>query len=300
MQNPEQISLTYRHTRSLRNVIIAMLYGVAFYQLINLLRPEHGELKPLFEGHYRAYFEDLFMFYFIFEPITIFIFFQLLHLYVNVFKLKTIHSDKRSLFIYLIKLLPLLFGSIFIFAPITNGIRYLCLHYPNWSWDVYFPEYFFTATMYQKYLVPLFFFGYLYLGYDLFLDYVDWTKNRVKEKYINPIIEQNKYLKQIEAIDNQGDTVLKVADILYFEVENKNYLAFVKSGNYRINLTISELEETLDPKQFFRVNRSQIINLGYFKNYSFWENDKYIVRLNDCKIEFVMQRTRMKDLKNRL
>ncbi len=300
MPNPQHISLTYRHTRSFKNIVIAMLYGVAFYQLINLLRPNHGELKPLFEGNYSAYFKDLATFYFLFEPITVFIFFQLLHLYVKLFKLDKIHSDKRSLFVYLIKLLPLIFGSIFVFGPITNGIRYVCLHYPEWTWNEYFPEYFFTATMYQKYLVPLFFFGYLYLGYDLFLDYVDWTKSRVKEKYINPIIEQNKYRKQVEAIDNQGDTILKVADVQYFEVENKSYLAFTKIGSFRINLTISELEEELDPKQFFRVNRSQIINLMYFKNYSFWENDKYIVRLNDCKTEFVMQRTRMKDLKGRL
>jgi two-component system, LytTR family, response regulator len=300
MSNPQHILLTDMHTRTIRNIIIGTLYGVAFYQLINLLSPKHGELKPLFEGQYKVYFKDLVTFYLIFEPISVFIFFQLLHLYVKTFKLEKIHADKRSLFVYLVKLLPLILSSIFIFAPITNGIRYLCLHYPDWSWDVYFPEYFFTATMYQKYLVPLFFFGYLYLGYDLFLDYVDWTKSRVKEKYINPIIEQNKYLKQIEAIDNQGDTVLKVADVMYFEVENKSYLAFTKNDNFRIHQTISELEEALDPKQFFRVNRSQIINLGYFKNYSFWENDKYIVRLNDCKTEFVMQRTRMKDLKGRL
>ena len=36
------------------------------------------------------------------------------------------------------------------------------------------------------------------------------------------------------------------------------------------------------------------------KNYSYWENDKYIVRMTDNKTEFIMQRTRLKGLKERL
>jgi two-component system, LytTR family, response regulator len=85
---------------------------------------------------------------------------------------------------------------------------------------------------------------------------------------------------------------------MWMDVENKNYLVHTAAGVFKTKFTITELEEKLNPNKFFRINRATIINLKYFKNYSFWEYDKYIVRLNDNKTEFVMQRARLKDLKD--
>ncbi|MBX2966344.1 MAG: LytTR family transcriptional regulator [Cyclobacteriaceae bacterium] len=51
-------------------------------------------------------------------------------------------------------------------------------------------------------------------------------------------------------------------------------------------------------KAFFRVNRGVIINLNYLKNYSYWENNKYILRLNNGK-EFTSSRERIKNLKSK-
>lgn len=43
-----------------------------------------------------------------------------------------------------------------------------------------------------------------------------------------------------------------------------------------------------------------LINLHCVRNYSYWENDKYIVRLTDSQTEFVMGRSRLRELRRRL
>ena len=112
--------------------------------------------------------------------------------------------------------------------------------------------------------------------------------------------ETPQYLQFLEVKDYEGNTLLPVDQVWWFEVEGKNYLAVTNGKTYSIGLKISELEEQLDPELFFRVNRAVLVQLRFVKNYSYWENDKYILRMNDDKTEFVMQRTRLKSLKERL
>lgn len=42
-----------------------------------------------------------------------------------------------------------------------------------------------------------------------------------------------------------------------------------------------------------------LVNLEFVQNYSFWENDKYVLRMNDeNKSEFVMSRERLQKIKH--
>lgn len=300
MVSINEIPLTFRLNRNWKQILFTTLLGITFYQIINLLRPEYGELKPLFEGRIKDYLKDFLGYYLFFEWISVIIFIGLNFTYTTFFKMRSLKPGWKALFIYNIKYLPLIIFSIFIFAPITNGIRYLAFHFPHYSWNEYFPEFFFHAEMYRRYFVPLFFLGLGYLNYNIFLDYNDWQKIRFREKLKQKKEVNDKYLKLIEAFDNQGDTILNTQSVWWFEVENKSYFAHTSSKVFTIKKTISELEEELKPSDFFRVNRSIIINLAHFKNYSHWEYDKYVVRLNDNKTEFIMQRSRLKDLKEKL
>lgn len=295
-----EIQLTFRLNRNWKQILFTTLLGITFYQIINLLRPEYGELKPLFEGRIKDYLKDFLIYYLLFEWISVAIFMLLNFAYTTFLKMRTLKTGWKALFYYNLKYLPLIIFSIFVFAPITNGVRYLAFHFPNYSWNEYFPEYFFHAEMYRRYFVPLFFLGLGFLNYNIFMDYNDWQKVRFKQKLKIKNEEYDIYLKQINVTDNQGDTVINVQSILWFDVENKVYKAHTRESVFILKKTISELEEELNPALFFRINRSIIINLSFFKNYSHWEYDKYIVRLNDNKTEFIMQRSRLKDLKEKL
>ena len=43
-----------------------------------------------------------------------------------------------------------------------------------------------------------------------------------------------------------------------------------------------------------------LVNLACVRNYSYWENDKYTVRLDDGRAGFVMARARLVELRARL
>lgn len=112
-----------------------------------------------------------------------------------------------------------------------------------------------------------------------------------------PVLAAKFYLSTLEASDALGQTHLQISTVHYFEVQKKNYVAFTATGKYRVRKTLTELEVELDPRCFYRLNRSVIVNLSCILNYSHWQYDKYIVRLTDEKTEFVMQRNRLEGLR---
>ena len=103
----------------------------------------------------------------------------------------------------------------------------------------------------------------------------------------------------MDAKDNEGEVLLEVNEIFRLQKIDRKYYAISQEGQFVVNKTIQELEKALDPQLFVRVNRSTIINLNYLKNYAFWENEKYIVRLKDGS-EFVMSRNRYNKIKEQL
>ncbi|MBX2929848.1 MAG: LytTR family transcriptional regulator [Saprospiraceae bacterium] len=281
--------------------LLYTILGILLYQLMTLQRPGFGEFRLLLEGNVLAWLRSLLLYYFVFELVSVFIFLRLTRWYFWVAGISEIELSVRGLALYQLRYLPLVLGSIFTFGPVTNAIRYAVVFFPDYEWSAYFPEYFFTARMYVNYLVPFLIFGYVILNVNLFLNYNDWQKARFKNlsEGLNTT-GTARYLQHIEAKDEQGAALLPVENVWWFEVEGKNYKAFTNGKTYDIGMTISELEQALDPEKFFRVNRAIIVQLRFVKNYSFWENDKYILRMTDERTEFVMQRTRLKALKGRL
>jgi tetratricopeptide (TPR) repeat protein len=102
----------------------------------------------------------------------------------------------------------------------------------------------------------------------------------------------------LEVVNGEGIKLLPLDAIWWFQKEGKTYQAFTENGNYRVRQNISEIEQTLPPKQFFRINRAVIINTSQMNNYSFWENHKYIIRMKDSKkTEFIISRNRLREMK---
>lgn len=73
---------------------------------------------------------------------------------------------------------------------------------------------------------------------------------------------------------------LPVNDIALFYTRNKVVYTIDKNGKkYIIDKTMSELENELDKKTFFRVNRQYIVNINYIKGFSTYERVKLEVEL---------------------
>lgn len=273
--------------------------GVGLFWSITLFNDYRSGASSLFQGGIGNYLKETLFFNALFEVVSFLIFMQVAPRYLHLFRITHIKLNLKSVLIYELLFLPCILGSIIIFSPLTNGIRYLFLFYPYYSWETYFPTYFFQQNMFLTYLNVLLPFGYIYLNSNLLLDYNEWKYKNLQHTG-TPDQPMPLYIKAIEAWDDLGETILSLQDIIYIEVESNNYFAYTKGRTYNIRKNLSELEAELNPQQFYRINRSVILNLSFLKTYTFLKNDKYIVRLNDSKTEFVMQRARIKELKKRL
>ena len=83
-----------------------------------------------------------------------------------------------------------------------------------------------------------------------------------------------------ETID--GDTLLRLRDILYFEGEKNYYVIKIVSGKtYRCRGTMTSVEDRIKPYDFFRVHSAFIVNEEHIDNI---HEDGYLVMKNGALI----------------
>jgi two-component system, LytTR family, response regulator LytT len=86
---------------------------------------------------------------------------------------------------------------------------------------------------------------------------------KLLESIRNPISYQERFLVSA----GQKLKTIKTSDIAYFYVRTKGvFLCTKEDKHYDINYTLEKLEEMLDSKIFFRVNRQNIINIEVIEN----------------------------------
>lgn len=89
-------------------------------------------------------------------------------------------------------------------------------------------------------------------------------------------------------------------DIACFSKEVLNYIYLLNGEKYMIDyVTLEEVEELLDPRQFYRANRQFIINIDAIQSVKPVENSKLIVRLKEPnhKLEIDMSRLKSPEFK---
>ncbi|HEY5825485.1 MAG TPA: tetratricopeptide repeat protein [Cyclobacteriaceae bacterium] len=114
----------------------------------------------------------------------------------------------------------------------------------------------------------------------------------------NEVIDDE--LKCIEVIQGEGLKLIPIQVIYWLQKEGRNYFVHTNDAVYRLRKNIAEVEVQL-PANFFRINRTVIINMERMNNYSFWENHKYIIRMQGEKAtEFIISRNRLREMKELL
>lgn len=83
---------------------------------------------------------------------------------------------------------------------------------------------------------------------------------------------------------------LQVSEILYFSKESKELLCMTAEGKqYHVrNMTMQDLEEQLNPENFFRLNRQYFIHIRALQRITPFFNSKLKVRLCHCLDEEIL------------
>lgn len=98
-----------------------------------------------------------------------------------------------------------------------------------------------------------------------------------------------------------GDRLRSVQtqDILLFYSKDKiNYLVTENGRSYPLDLSLDDLNSVLNPKTFFRINRSAIVNIGFIKNVISYTNSRLKIDIDGFnREELIVARDRVKNFK---
>jgi two-component system LytT family response regulator len=87
---------------------------------------------------------------------------------------------------------------------------------------------------------------------------------------------------------------LKQPDIAYFYTENKANYAVMKDGKrYPVDHNLDELEQLINPKNFFRINRQFIIGYNSITEMVSYSKSRVLIKLNPpSKLETIVSTER--------
>lgn len=95
---------------------------------------------------------------------------------------------------------------------------------------------------------------------------------------------QKEYKKRFTIKKTSGIFLLKTEDIAYFTASDDLVFAMDhKNKRHVVNYRMSDLEEILDPATFFRINRSEIININYIQKMEAYFGNRLVVTMNNDK-----------------
>jgi two-component system, LytTR family, response regulator len=100
-----------------------------------------------------------------------------------------------------------------------------------------------------------------------------------------------------------GDRIwfLDLSDITHFYAEDKLTYAVSEGKSHCVDHSISELEQKLDPRKFFRIHRSTVVNLAWIKEVAALPGGMLNVRLNDARsTDLTVARDRAREFKTRI
>lgn len=102
------------------------------------------------------------------------------------------------------------------------------------------------------------------------------------------LVYMKNYLKSVE-----------VNDVAFFYLENKSTYIVTGSGeSFITNRSLNNLEEKLDPRRFFRINRSFIISYKSIERIEPYFGNRLIVFLRpDLKMKALVSREKVSDFK---
>ena len=283
------LSLNYDMLKRWKPILITTFGVVVLYQAIVYLHPLNLDWVGSDAFSMANTLRFIFIDQFLIECVTVTIIFQLIRLYGTKLKLTDLQLSIKGIVLYELKFLPILLVAFFVFAPFSLTLRFLLNHLPDLDWAIYYDEYVYSVELYFVYLTPVLLAGYMIINANLIYQYnqqLGETKLDLhKAKKIN-------VKNRLWASDEFGELFLETEKIQWIIREDRKTFAFTEADKYRLKENITELEEKLDVDAFIRINRSTIVNLGCVLNYSFWENDKYILRMKANDHEFVMSRDR--------
>lgn len=95
-------------------------------------------------------------------------------------------------------------------------------------------------------------------------------------KFFNELMSSKKeFQKRIIIRFGENIKMVEVKDVAYFYTEDKiNYLCTFQGLRYPVDFNLDELENLIDPSEFFRINRQFIVNIASIEKMLAWSKSR--------------------------
>lgn len=115
------------------------------------------------------------------------------------------------------------------------------------------------------------------------------------------IEKPRKYLKKVLAEAGDRLEVIDVSRVQYFQAEERQvFLVTTDKKKYEIKNRLNELEEMLDPAEFFRCHRNYIVNVNHISQLANWFHRGYLLIMQNPAAEIPVGRVYAPRLKQYL
>ena len=115
-----------------------------------------------------------------------------------------------------------------------------------------------------------------------------------------PLQQHDAYRQRFLTKQGKSLTYLLTNDIAYLYSDEGITFAIDQQGKrFVLDTTIDRLQTELDPKDFFRINRGQIVHINSIQQIDSWFSHRLKVKIKPVnkKVEHVVSRDRVKDFK---
>ncbi len=123
-----------------------------------------------------------------------------------------------------------------------------------------------------------------------YADVLEYVKENLSSKY------KNRFMGKV----GQRTYFIQVQDVAYFTADNKIVHLVARDGKrYLKNATMEKLEQILDPKNFFRVNRKIIIHIDAIEQIKPYDNNRLIIMVKGIPTaeEIIISREKVAEFK---
>ncbi len=111
-------------------------------------------------------------------------------------------------------------------------------------------------------------------------------------------VTRPKYKERFVVKIRGGIQLIETAQISYLQIRDGILFAHDKTGNkFLLNENLNNLEQILNPQMFFRINRSEMVNLNFIERLEPYFNDRLTIRLRNSKVKLIASTNRTPNLR---
>lgn len=132
---------------------------------------------------------------------------------------------------------------------------------------------------------------------------LDQMKKQLGDNTLNKVVSelsQKQYKSRFMVKVGEHIRSIKISEVAIFYAEGRTvYLVNTDQRKFIIDFKMEELEEMLDPKEFYRLNRSFIVNINAIEEVLVYSNSRLKVLLkNEFDKEMIVSRDKVGEFKN--